>query len=86
MENTQLSETKQTSPILYRQGINPLFSNMYTFRQTVKVEDFVVTSIVLDTETQYTYSGKGTRTPASTVPRGFDTIDTWIDFCMFIDA
>lgn len=78
--------TSQRQMIKYRQGINPLFANMYSFRQNINVTDFIVSSTALDISTQYTHTGKGVRTQASTAPRGFDTIDTWIDYCMLIDT
>lgn len=87
MEHTQVYNfKKQTMSIPYRQGVIPLFANIYRFRQEVTVTDFI-TGTILDTKTQYTYTGKGVRgTSSATVPRGFGLIDDWIDFCVLIDS
>ncbi len=72
--------------ITYKQGVNPLFANMFTFRKTVDVVDFISSGTALDATTQYTSTGSKTRIMKNSVaPRGFDIIDTWIDFCMHID-
>lgn len=78
--------TTQRPTIKYRHGINPLYANMYSFRQETKVTDFVVSGTALDSSTQYTAKGSGYSTRSSQAPRGFDTIDTWIDFCLYMDA
>lgn len=80
-----MADTQQVN-MSYQQGMNTLFSTMFTFRHSVVVGDFTQTSISFDTKIQYTQATKGSKTTSSTAPRGFDTIDDWIDFCAYIDA
>lgn len=75
------------STIKYKQGIIPLFSNIYSFRQEVEVSEFSLTGRDLDATIQYTNVGKAGISKASSIPRGvMGLIDDWIDFCSLVDS
>lgn len=80
-----IKSTKQSS-INFRQAQNTLFSMMLHFRQNITAVNFVLSNISLDVPTEFISSGTPKRKQASTAPRGFGIIDSWIDFCDAIDS